>query len=300
MNMKQLFVSTVMVLTLFTASARQRAPFKLWYDKPSGKTWENALPVGNGRLAAMVYGNVEQDILQLNESTVWTGSPNRNDNPDALASLPAIRKLIFEGKQKEAQDLARKTIESKKSHGQMSQPVGNLLLNFPGHSNYTNYRRELNIEDAIASTTYEVNGIKYTRTVFASLPDQAIIVRLTAAEVGKLSFIAALSTPQKKAVVKVNQHELVINGITAGHETVEGKVQFNGIARVVTDGIITQAADSAIAISNAGTATIYISIATNFVNYNDLSADAVKRSQNYLTAALKKNYPQLLKEHITA
>ncbi len=300
MHMKQLFVSAVMVLSLFTVSARQRAPFKLWYDKPSGTTWENALPVGNGRLAAMVYGNVEQDILQLNESTVWTGSPNRNDNPDALASLPAIRQLIFDGKQKEAQEMAHKTIESKKSQGQMYQPVGNLLLSFPDHQQYSDYPRELNIEEAIATTTYQVNGIQYTRTVFASLPAQAIVVRLTAAQAGKLSFTAAFSTLQKKATVKVNQQELVISGITAGHEGVEGKLQFNGIARIVTDGVIKQSADSAITISQAGTATIYISIATNFVNYNDLSADAIKRAQQYLGAALQKTYPQLLKEHVAA
>jgi alpha-L-fucosidase 2 len=324
MHKKRLFVTALMMSLLITASARQRqqlsstttnllstapvssqreeaAAYKLWYDKPSGSIWENALPIGNGRLAAMIYGNVEEDIIQLNESTVWTGSPNRNDNPDALASLPEIRKLIFDGKQKEAQELAHKTIESKKSHGQMYQPVGNLLLKFPGHAQYSNYRRELDIEEAIARTTYEVNGVRYTRTVFASLPAQVIVVRLTAAEAGKLSFTAALSTLQKKATRKANSRELIINGTTAGHEGVEGgKVQFNGIARIVTDGTITQAADSAITVSNAATATIYISMATNFVNYNDLSADAVKCSQQYLATAAQKSYPQLLKEHSAA
>ncbi len=295
-----MIVLAVMVFTLHTASARQRAPFALWYDKPSGTTWENALPVGNGRLAAMVYGNVEQDILQLNEGTVWTGSPNRNDNPDALASLPTIRQLIFAGKQKEAQELARKTMESKRSHGQMYQPVGNLLLYFAGHQSYSNYRRELDIEQAIATTSYTVNGIQYKRRVFASLPAQTIVVQVEASEAGQLSFTAAFTTLQKKAVVKVNQHELVINGLTAGHEGVEGKVQFNGIVRIVTDGTIAQAADTALSISQARTATLYISMATNFVNYQDLSADAEKRSRAYLQVALQKNFPQLLKEHVAA
>jgi alpha-L-fucosidase 2 len=280
--------------------AQQHTPFRLWYNKPSGSTWENALPVGNGRLGAMIYGNVEEDILQLNESTVWTGSPNRNDNPDALASLPEIRRLIFAGKQREAQALAEKTIQTKKSNGQMYQPVGNLLLRFPGHENYTDYHRELDIEDAVARTSYKVGGVTYTRTVFASIPAQAIVVQLKAGPAGKLSFTAALSTPQPKASVKVKDHDLIVNGITAGHETVEGKVKFNGIARIVTDGAVTKASDSSLSVSDARTATIFISIATNFVNYHDISADAEQRSENALAAAAQKNFDDLLKAHITA
>src|SRR3954468_24001252 len=106
------------LLTATTACFCQNNPnLKLWYNQPSGKTWENALPVGNGRLGAMVYGNVDTETVQLNEHTVWSGSPNRNDNPDALASLPEIRKLIFDGKQKDAEKLANKTIVSKTSQG---------------------------------------------------------------------------------------------------------------------------------------------------------------------------------------
>ena len=121
---------------------------KLWYNQPSGKVWENALPIGNGFLGAMVYGNVSNEIIQLNENTVWSGSPNRNDNPKALAVLPELQKMIFEGKYKEAEKLANETFVSKKSHGQMFQPVGNLNLNFEGHENFSNYRRELDIEKA--------------------------------------------------------------------------------------------------------------------------------------------------------
>jgi alpha-L-fucosidase 2 len=298
--MKQLLLSTFLACTVFTIQAQEHSPFKLWYDKPSGSTWENALPVGNGRLGAMVYGNVTDDILQLNEATVWTGSPNRNDNPDALASLPKIRQLIFEGRQREAQAIAEKTIQTKKSNGQMYQPVGNLLLHFPGHTSYSNYRRELNIEDAVATTSYDIDGVHYTRTVFASIPAQAIIVQLKASAPGKLSFTAALSSPQKKATIKTAGQELVINGITQGHETVEGKVQFNGIVKVTADGNISRAADTALTVSNAQTATLFISIATNYVNYSDISADAVKRSRDYLAGAAKKDFPRLMKEHISA
>src|SRR5689334_14343474 len=134
--MKQL--SFIFLLAVSTACyCQNNTNLKLWYDHPSGKTWENALPIGNGRLGAMVYGNVDTETVQLNENTVWSGSPNRNDNPDALASLPEMRKLIFDGKQKEAEKLANKTIVSKTSFGQMFEPVGNLQLTFNGHENYT-------------------------------------------------------------------------------------------------------------------------------------------------------------------
>src|SRR6478735_10740821 len=127
---------TLLLSLAFSATvihAQNNTALKLWYNKPSGTVWENALPIGNGRLGAMIYGNVEKETIQLNESTIWTGSPNRNDNPDALAALPEIRRLIFEGKQKEAEQLANKVIITKKSHGQMFQPVGSLHLTFDEH-----------------------------------------------------------------------------------------------------------------------------------------------------------------------
>src|SRR5215204_6073396 len=126
-------------LVLITADAFSQTDkgLKLWYNKPSGTTWENALPIGNGRLGAMIYGNVEKETIQLNEHTVWSGSPNRNDNPLSLDSLALIRQLIFEGKQKDAERVANRVIITKKSHGQMFQPAGNLQLTFSGHENFT-------------------------------------------------------------------------------------------------------------------------------------------------------------------
>jgi alpha-L-fucosidase 2 len=148
----------------------QTKDLKLWYNKPSGNTWENALPIGNGRLGAMVYGNVDTETIQLNEHSLWSGSPNRNDNPLGLDSLNAIRKLVFEGKQKEAETLANKAIVSKKSHGQMLEPVGELRLSFDGHENYADYYRELDIENAVTKTSYKVGDVTYTREAFASFP----------------------------------------------------------------------------------------------------------------------------------
>ncbi|GAB4016254.1 glycoside hydrolase family 95 protein [Spirosoma koreense] len=298
--MKQILIFVWVAVVASTGFAQHPTTLKLWYDKPAGTVWTNALPVGNGRLGAMVYGNVATETVQLNESTVWTGSPNRNDNPDALASLPEIRKLVFSGKQGEAQKLAEKTMQSKTSNGQMYQPVGSLLLRFAGHETYTNYYRELDIEKAVATTTYQVKGVTYTRAVFASVPAQTVVVRLSADKKGMLSFGASLTTLQKKASVSVRKNELIINGTTAGHESVDGKVQFNGIARIQIDGGTLSTTDSTLQISKANSAVITISIATNYVNYHDLSADAVKRSEAYLARTDNQSYASLLNSHIQA
>src|SRR6187399_3020403 len=160
--MKKLFLIYLLVAAT-TSFSQTKQSLKLWYKQPSGKTWENALPIGNGRLGAMVYGNVDKEIIQLNEHSLWSGSPNRNDNPLALDSLAEIRRLIFEGRQKDAEKLANRIIISKKSQGQMFEPAGELNLLFSGQENYTNYYRELDIEKAVAKTTYTVADVTYTR-----------------------------------------------------------------------------------------------------------------------------------------
>ena len=287
---------------LFTIGhAQSTSQLKLWYTKPAGETWENALPVGNGRLGAMVFGNVEKETIQLNEHTVWSGGPNRNDNPAALAALPEIRKLIFEGRQKEAEQLANKVIISKKSHGQMFQPVGSLHLAFADHDQYKNYYRELDIERAIAKTEYAVGDITYTREVLASLPDRVIVMRLTASKPKSISFTASLSTSQPKAVIRTSSgRELIITGTTTDHETVEGKVRFEGIARIKPEGGTLMSNDTAIVVKQASAVTIYISIATNFVNYKDLGGDEHARTLTQLNAVFSKSFEKISKAHVKA
>src|ERR1041384_6400294 len=121
------YLICILALTVsINAYSQDKAVLKLWYKSPAGTTWENALPIGNGRLGAMVYGNVERETIQLNEHTVWSGSPNRNDNPLALDSLALIRQLIFDGRRKEAERVVNNSIITKKSHGQKFEPVGSL------------------------------------------------------------------------------------------------------------------------------------------------------------------------------
>ncbi|MEQ9375852.1 MAG: glycoside hydrolase family 95 protein [Imperialibacter sp.] len=294
-------VLTVVLFLVCSSSFAQDAGLKLWYKSPSGDTWENALPVGNGRLGAMVYGNVERETIQLNEHTVWSGSPNRNDNPLALESLPEIRTLIFEGNQKEAEQLANKTIITKKSHGQMFEPVGNLNLAFEGHENFTNYYRELDLERAVAKTSYMVGGVTYTREVLASFPDRVIVIRLTADKPKSISFTASYSTPQPKVVVQTTAaKELTIAGTTIDHEGVEGKVEFKGITRIKTEGGSLSQNDTSLMVTKANAATIYVSIASNFNSYKDISGDENQRAASYMTTAYPKSFDAILKGHVKA
>ncbi|CCH00354.1 alpha-L-fucosidase [Fibrella aestuarina BUZ 2] len=298
--MRQLLFLSLLAIT--TVGFSQSKPsLKLWYNTPSGQTWENALPIGNGRLGAMVYGNVPRETIQLNEHTLWSGGPNRNDNPEALASLPEIRQLIFTNKQKEAEALANKTIITKKSHGQMFQPVGSLHLTFDGHENYTNYYRELDIERAVAKTTYTVDGVTYTREILASLPDQVLVMQLTASKPGRLAFRASYATPQAKPVIKTNStNELTIAGTASDHDGVKGLVRYKGIARIKTQGGSVSADDSTLTVKGATTATIYLSVATNFIKYNDVSGDENARAATYLNNAFPKTYAAILTPHVAA
>ncbi len=291
------------MLILFLAfghAQAQPAVLKLWYNQPAGKVWEAALPVGNGRLAAMIYGNPDKDVIQLNESSVWSGGPSRNDPNDALSALPEVRKLIFEGKYTEAANLATQKIKSNPNNGMKYQPVGNLLLSFPGHENVENYYRELDIEKAIAKTRYTVNGVQFTRTILTSFSDQVIIVRLTASKPASISFTASMSSPQKSLVSVKGKDELLLTGTSGNKDGVTGQVKFAAIGKIKTEGGSIQSADSSIEISKANAVTIYISIGTNFISYKDISADENKRASDYLAKALLKPVSKLITDHSTA
>lgn len=294
---KALLYCTLTLIITGNVVARTDSPLKLWYPKPA-KQWVEALPIGNGRLGAMIYGDPVNEVIQLNENTVWAGQPNRNDNRDAREALPVVRQLIFEGKYKEAQDLVNQKIISKTSHGMPYQTVGNLKLQFPGHENFTDYYRELDIEKALVSTRYNLNGVNYKTTAFSSFPDQVIVMRITADKPGSVSFSATMDRPAKVEVATGGDDELIMSGTTGDFEGVTGGVQFKAIVKILTAGGSVSAGDDALNVSDADTATIYISIATNFNNYNDLGADPSERADTWLRNALNKSYNTTLKNHI--
>ena len=296
--MKRSFLYCLILLLTTGVSAQNEQYLKLWYTQPA-KQWVEALPVGNGRLGAMVYGDPSKELIQLNENTVWAGSPYRNDNPDAREALPEVRRLIFEGKYKEAHDIVNEKFISKISHGMPYQTMGNLRLTFPGHENFQDYYRELDLTNAVVSSRYNLNGVKYETKIFSSFPDQILIIRISADKPGSLSFSASLDRPSKIDITTNRKDELIMSGKTNDFENVRGELlQFNTKVKILTSGGSVSASDTTLIVSKADIATIYVSMATNFVNYNDISANAVERVNNYLQTALKKNYDLILKDHI--
>ncbi|MCX2492724.1 glycoside hydrolase family 95 protein [Pedobacter sp. PF22-3] len=298
--MKNFALLLLFINVVFSGAAQQKPKpkLKLWYNNPSGQIWENALPVGNGRLGAMVYGNVVNEIIQLNEHSLWSGSPNRNDNPLALDSLARIRTLIFEGKQKQAEMLSNKVIISKKSQGQIFQPVADLHLDFAGHEAYTNFYRELDISNAVSTTTYQVKDVVYTRQVLASLADGVIAIELSSSKPGALSFTASLSSLQPSA--KINTHvpgQIEITGTSTAHEGVKGLVRFDGIAAFKNIGGKISSTERTIVVENANAVTIYLAIATNFINYKDISGDEKLKAREMLNRAWPKKFEAVLKAH---
>jgi len=283
---------------LINGSAQSDSFLKLWYLHPAIE-WVEALPVGNGRLGAMVYGDPAREVIQLNENTVWAGSPYRNDNPGAREDLAGVRKLIFEAKYKEAQDIINQKFISKISQGMPYQTVGNLRLSFPGHENYSGYYRELDLEKAVVSSRYTLNGSNYSTAVFSSFPDQVIIVRISSDQPGAISFSATMDRPSKVNVATSGNNEIILSGKTNDYEKVKGDLlQFEAKVKILTSGGTVSASDTSLNVSGADIATIYISMASGFKNYNDISANADERADTSLHNALKKSYEMALKDHI--
>jgi alpha-L-fucosidase 2 len=281
------------------AGAQEPAPLKLWYDHPA-RQWVEALPIGNGRLGAMVYGDPVRDTIQLNEITVWGGQPHTNENPDARAALPEVRKLVLDGKYKEAQDLVNQKVISRNSHGMPYQTVGELLLSFPGHERYSGYYRELDIEKALATTRYAVNGVQYERKAFASFPDQVIVVRLTADRPNALSFAATLGRPAEVTLTTTGRDKLIMAGVTGDCDSIKGKVQFQAQVKVVAVGGTVDTAGTSLTVANADTATIYVSIGSSFRHYADVSGDPGEVAEYCMRSALRKGFDQALQKHIAA
>ena len=223
MTIKKLLMTAAWGLTLLPLQAQE---YKLWYDQPA-HVWTEALPLGNGRLGAMLYGNPAAEQLQLNEETIWAGRPNNNPSPEAREWLPKIRELVLAGKYKEAQDLCTAHVKSKTNQGMPYQPFGDLRLNFPGHTRYTNYYRELSLDSARAVVRYEVDGVRFQRETFTSFPDQVVITRVTASQPGKVTFNATMTSPHQDVIITSEGNDITLEGVSSLHEALKGKVKLN-------------------------------------------------------------------------
>lgn len=295
---------------LHSAEIASASALQLWYDRPAAQ-WLEALPLGNGRLGMMIYGGVEKETLALNEGTLWAGGPHSYDNPEALAALPEIRRLLLAKQWKAAQDLVNAHFMSRPLRQAPYQTVGHLHLEFPGSAfgsirsntaqTATGYRRQLNLDSALATVTYTRDGVTYTREMFASVPDQLLVVRLTASQPGKISFRATFASPQKSTVQAEGEGAatlLVLDGISGGTEGRPGQVRFQARVQAQAEGGRTHTADGALLVEGANAVTLLISIATSYHNYQDVGGDPAKQAQQHLTAALHKPYDALRKAHL--
>ena len=285
-------MALVYMVCSLTVSADE---LKLWYSRPA-TVWTEALPLGNSRLGVMVYGGTDDEELQLNEETMWGGGPYRNDNPKALKALPQIRQLVFERRYREAQAMVAQNFETPRN-GMPYQTIGSLMLHFPGHESATDYYRDLDIEKAIATTSYRVRGVNYNREIFTSFVDNVIVVRLTADKPKALSFTVSYKSPLEHEVSKSGKR-LLLKGKGADHEGVSGVVRMETQTEVKNEGGQVTVSDEEIRVEGADAVILYISAATNFVNYKDVSGNAHKRATAYLNNAHKKPYEQAYKEHI--
>ena len=270
---------------------------KLLYDEPA-QVWTEALPIGNGRLGAMIYGGPTTERLQLNEETIWAGSPNNNANPEAKEYLPKVRSLVWEGKYREAQDMATAHVQSKTNHGMPYQPFGDLYISFPGHAEYTGYTRTLSLDSALARTSYAVNGVRFEREYLSSLATNAICIRLKADRPRQITCNITLTSPHNDVVLRSEGDEIVLSGTSSNHEGTKGKVNFTGRVLAKASGGKTVCKDGTVSIVNADEATIYIAIATNFVNYKDISGDDAAKSEKELKEASSKTFEKIKETHV--
>ncbi|AWK06248.1 hypothetical protein HYN56_19240 [Flavobacterium crocinum] len=275
----------------------------LKYDKPASN-WNEALPIGNGRLGAMIFGNPQKEELQLNEETIWAGEPGNNVPKNTFGNIEAIRKLIFDKKYKEAQDLSNETFPRQApkdlNYGMPYQTAGSVWFDFPEHEKFSNYKRDLDIENAVTSVSYKVNGISYKREILASFSDDVIIVKLTADKKKSISFSITSTSPQVLNSVKTSENRLIFAGTSGSTDNKIGRINYVGqVGCILKGGTLTVKADK-LFIDKADEVVIRIALATNFKNYKELSENPFQKSEAVLEKASQKNYATAYQNHVSA
>lgn len=285
------------------AGAKKWDDLKLWYSKPAEK-WTEALPVGNGRLGAMIFGTVEKERVQFNDDTLWTGGPHEYQHEGASEHLATVRKLLFEGKQREAERLAGEKMMSVPLRQEQYQPFGDLRLTFPGHDNITDYRRELDIDSAVATASYRSGGVTFTREVLSSFPDNVIAVRLTCDKPGGLTFTAMMDSPHRQTeTLQIDKNTLALRGRLVGITSrktqgqVENALKFEAHLRASTEGGKLAVDAEKITVTGADSATLVLAAATSFKNYKDVSGDPEALCRRTIKAIGRKSYQALRKAH---
>ena len=279
-------------------AADTAAPLTLFYTNAAVK-WTEALPIGNGRLGAMIFGGASREHLQLNETTLWAGGPYDPSNTNALTALPVARQLVFAGKYDEAAKLISDKMMAVPLRQMPYQTLGDLFLDFPTNAVVENYRRDLNLDTAMASVSYACGGVNFRREVFASPVDQVIVVRLTADTPGSISVTVGITTPQKASqrvevntrspfLDKTNDATLVLNGLNGDAQHLKGALKFEARVRVLpVQGKILPGVDK-ITVTGADSVTLLIAAATSYKNYHDVSGNPEAISKKQIAGAYEK------------
>jgi alpha-L-fucosidase 2 len=296
----------VAVSALSVAAGASESNFTLTYDQPATR-WTEALPLGNGRMGAMVFGGTEDERLQINESSLWGGGPHDYTNPEAYARLAEIRQLIFLGKVDEAEKLAA-TFMGQPRVLMPYQPFCDMRLHFPGHPQATEYRRELHLDDATAEISYRVGPAHFRREIFVSYPDQVLVVRITASEPGQVAFSVGIDSPQPATHVESTAGDtLQLTGQIQPRQNPawawtgswdQPGMRFAAVLKVSAEGGSVHDAGERLEISGANSATILFSNATSFRNYRDIDGDALGAAQTYVRSASKQPYELLRQRHV--
>lgn len=281
----------------------------LWYDRPAAE-WTEALAIGNGRLGAMVYGGIQTERIALNESTVWTGGPyDPAGKGRGVGALKEIQQLVFEGKGKQAEALFEKEMMSETWEMAEYQPLGDLQLTFPEHATIRNYRRDLNLSNAVSSVSYECNNVRYTRQAVASFPDQIIAIKISADKPGALNFNLSLNgrknvkqdRDEKFAINNEKPSTVILKGNTASYGGGSG-LSYEARVTVVTNGgtvkLDFDREHDRLIVSNATDATIYLAAATNFQSWKSLSGDPAEKNKRTLASVTKKSFDAILADHL--
>lgn len=274
---------------------------RLWYDAPATQ-WLEALPLGNSRMGAMVYGGTEVEEIQLNEETFWSGGPHNNNSSTSIYYLNEVRDLILSGKEDEAEKIINREF-IKGPHGQKFLTLGSLKLDF-GHKEVQNYQRELDLTRAVNTTSYTCQGVKYVRTAFASLTDSVIVVHIKASKKGALNFTVRHESllPARVGVgldygSKSANLLLTIDG--ANHEGIKSELKASCFTKILSDGQLSDG-DQCIQVKGATEATLYFYAATNYVNYHNVRGNSAMETGRVMANATARKVAELEKRHVTA
>jgi len=307
-KIRLLLVPTFFISLVFNIYSQKIEPTSvLWYTHPADK-WENALPVGNGRLGAMVFGRTGEEKIQFNEETYWSGGPYCQTRKGGAEVLPEIQKLIFEGQYIKAHKLFGQFMMGYPVEQMKYQSFGDLILKFPEKGEVKEYFHSLDLDKAIVITSYRQNGIKYKREVFVSPVDEVIVIRITADKPGSISFTANLRGYRNQAhsnyatdyfhMDGYGDDGLILQGKSADYLGVEGKLRFQGRLKALSEGGTIRVDETDLKISGADHVTLYIAAATNFVDYRDVSANPDKRVKAVLRAIEGREFDEVKTAHI--